>query len=336
MIPVSKQKVQSLSWQTALQSTTTSIKEVSSFCGLSSNDQQILAKLSGHFPLKIPISYLEHIKTLANPLPVLKQFIPTLVEYEQPPEDFVYDPLQENSSNPLPGLIHKYKTRALLTITQQCAVHCRYCFRRHFDYRENNPGKSGWLKVFEYILADKNINEVIFSGGDPLSVSDKYLAWFIDQINQLPQIKIIRFHTRLPVIIPERITADLLKILNQARANIVFVFHINHPDEITNKFKQQTLSLKQSGYTLLNQSVLLKDINDKADTLVTLSYALFENKIIPYYLHQLDPVIGAHHFQVSENHAKSIMKNLQANLPGFLVPKLVRENPNRHAKTIIM
>ena len=247
---------------------------------------------------------------------------------------FSNDPLAEQD-NTQTGLLHKYKSRVLVMFKTGCAVNCRYCFRRHFPYQENQLNKRSLLDALEYIKSDSNINEVILSGGDPLMAKDDAISWFMDELEQLPQIKRMRIHSRLPVVIPARITNELCQRLANSPLKIVFINHINHANEIDDDFKTAMQQLKKAGVTLLNQAVILKDVNDSSSAQIALSEALFDADILPYYLYLLDKVAGASHFDIEEPHARKIMADMLIALPGFLVPKLVREIGGQQSKTPI-
>ena len=250
-------------------------------------------------------------------------------------EGFDADPLAEAASNPLKGLIHKYQGRVLLTVTGACAVNCRYCFRRHFPYQNNNPGRLGWQPVLDYISQDPNIHEVILSGGDPLLATESILTPLLTELAMIPHLQTLRIHTRIPVVLPERINAPFIELLTGNRLNKVVVLHSNHPQELHAEVSLACSALRQAGCHLLNQSVLLAGINDKPQILVALSEKLFSMGVLPYYLHLLDRVQGAAHFDVPLNRALDIFQALQANLPGYLVPRLVREEPGKKNKTWI-
>ncbi|WP_027849278.1 EF-P beta-lysylation protein EpmB [Marinospirillum minutulum] len=264
--------------------------------------------------------------------PLLLQVLPLGAE-NQAVTGFVTDPLQESKYNPLPGLIHKYTSRVLLTTSGACAVNCRYCFRRHFPYAQNSLSSSGSQAILDYLQKHPKVNEVIFSGGDPLATPDTRLATLVKQLESLPQLKRLRIHTRLPVVIPSRINTEFLNWVTKTRLTLVMVLHINHPQEIGAELIQALGRLKSAGVRLLNQSVLLAGINDQASILAELSEALFTQGVMPYYLHTFDPVAGAAHFAIDDKQARQIYAELLAELPGFLVPKLVREYPNQPAKT---
>ncbi len=284
------------------------------------------------FPLRVPRPYANRIEK-GNPHdPLLRQVLPLGEELLAAP-GYSCDPLEEADSNPCPGLIHKYRSRVLFIVSSNCAINCRYCFRRHFPYAENAPSRSQWQQALDYISADPSINEVIYSGGDPLAVADKQLAWLTQQIAQIPHITRLRIHTRLPIVVPSRLNAQCLDWLTDHRLQTVMVLHANHPNEIDSEVSRALQPLKQAGITLLNQAVLLKGVNDRAETLIELSETLFSNGIMPYYLHQLDKVAGAQHFAVGEQEALALQQQLLAALPGYLVPKLVREIAGRPSKT---
>ena len=245
------------------------------------------------------------------------------------------DPLDESSHNPIAGIVHKYRNRLLLIVSPACAINCRYCFRRHFPYQENRQNKEQWLQALTYISSNTDINEVIFSGGDPLAANDQFLGWLAEQIAAIPHIKRLRIHTRLPVVIPSRINDSFLRWATASRLKPIVVLHINHSNEIDAEVAEAVARLLDAGIKVLNQTVLLKDINDNAATLNALSERLFDCGITPYYLHLLDPVQGASHFDIDTSQAREIYGQLQTLLPGFLLPKLVREIPGKLSKTLI-
>ena len=243
------------------------------------------------------------------------------------------DPLQERSFNQARGLLQKYRGRVLLTAAPHCAVHCRYCFRRHFDYAANTPGKRQWQETLEQIDGDSSISEVILSGGDPLAAGDSYLKWLLTQIDTLKQVTTIRIHTRLPVVIPQRITSSLCQTLASLESKLVIVIHCNHGQEIDSSVQLAVQKLRATGATLMNQSVLLKHINDDATSLVSLSHKLFDMHVLPYYLHLPDRVAGTGHYLVNEQEGLDLITKIRALLPGYLVPRLVREDPGSDSKT---
>lgn len=286
------------------------------------------------FKTRVPRSFAQRMQ-IGNPNdPLLLQVLAVADELQLKP-DFVADPLNEAVVNKVPGLIHKYHGRVLLTVTGACAVHCRYCFRRHFPYQDNNPGRLGWQSVMAYIASDTNIDEVILSGGDPLLATDTVLQSLLTQLTVISHVTTLRIHTRVPIVLPERITDDLLELLNACRLNIVVVLHSNHSQELNDCVEDACRRLRRAGCHLLNQSVLLAGVNDSAASLAALSKRLFEYGVLPYYLHLLDKVQGAAHFDVSLEKALDIFQQLQTVLPGYLVPKLAREEGGKQHKTLI-
>ncbi len=288
-----------------------------------------------NFPLKVPKAWLSKIEK-GNPKdPILLQVLPTAQEAIEA-TGFSEDPLQERSASPIPGVLHKYHSRVLLIVTGACGVNCRYCFRRNFPYEKHQQGQRQWRQAVEYIARHPEINEVVLSGGDPLMASDAVLAKLAHQLEKIPHLKTLRIHTRLPVFIPERCDAGFVRWFTKCRLKAVLVTHVNHPNEIDEKFAKKMRALKKLGVTLLNQSVLLKGINDEASILKTLSEKLFlECDIQPYYLHLLDPVKGAAHFEVSRSAVRHIFQELLKVLPGYLVPRLVTEIPGYGSKVFL-
>lgn len=291
----------------------------------------------GHqlFPVRVPEPFLQRMQTGNPDDPLLRQVLPLREETRKEP-GFVSDPLNEDDAIQTTGLIRKYRSRALLMVTGQCAINCRYCFRRHFPYASHRLGPEDRREVIEALNSSPEINEVIFSGGDPLSVNDRLLAQWTNLLDSVPHLRRLRIHSRLPVVIPQRINDDLLAWLSGSRLQTVLVVHVNHPAEIDQATRRAFDRLRAAGVTLLNQSVILKGVNDSSKALVSLSETLFEAGVMPYYLHAFDPVEGAHHFAVSDNRAKVIVREMMVQLPGFLVPRLVRELPGAASKTPIM
>ncbi len=282
------------------------------------------------FPLRVSESFVARMHKGDPHDPLLRQVLPLEEEYAVV-EGFSSDPLNERDKNPVPGLLHKFKGRVLLTVTSACPVHCRYCFRRSFPYHENNPGRAQWQQAFDYIARDNSIHEVILSGGDPLTLDDDYLNFFMQQLNTILHVKILRIHTRMPIMIPERISDELIQTLTRTRLKPVVVIHCNHAQEIDTSVGAALQKLAKN-LQVLNQGVLLRGVNDEADTLRLLSEKLFANDVLPYYLHQLDPIAGAAHFLVNDETAIKLHQQIAAQLPGYLVPKLVREVPGFEAK----
>lgn len=324
---------QEQNWQSQLSDLITDpleLLEVLKLCPEQLLSGAILA--SEQFKLRVPRAFVGKM-TVGDPLdPLLLQVLPHHLELEDHP-DFVTDPLGEEQANQQPGVLHKYKSRFLLTLTGACAVHCRYCFRRHFPYQENLPKNEDWLNIKNYIESQPDINEVIFSGGDPLTLSNRKLKLWIERLESLPQIKFLRIHSRVPIVIPNRVDEELVSLLKNSRLRIILVVHSNHAAELDDLTCARLSLLVQQQITVLNQAVLLKGINNSAQVLVDLSYRLFDAGVMPYYLHVLDKVKGAHHFDLSPKEINLIYKDVLENLPGYLVPKLVREIAGEKNKT---
>lgn len=291
-------------------------------------DAQRAAKL---FPLRAPENFVVRMEK-GNPFdPLLQQVLPLAAE-EISSVGFSRDPLHERTANPLPGLLHKYHGRVLLTMAGACAINCRYCFRRHFPYAENRTGGKAWQAILSYIQADTSISEVIFSGGDPLLANDHYLKQCANDLANITHVKILRIHSRLPIVLPERITPEFLNWFTATRLQPVLVTHSNHANELDDSVQRAMSKLRQQKISVLNQTVLLKGINDNVEALVNLSQRLFVCGILPYYLHLLDKVQGAAHFEVSRTKAKQLMTALRERLPGYLVPKCVYEQGGATSK----
>lgn len=285
------------------------------------------------FPMRVPQSFVDRMEK-GNPNdPLFLQVMPKQQEFEQVP-GFIKDPLQEHDSV-VPGLLHKYTNRVLFIVRGGCAVNCRYCFRRHFPYQENSNNKHQWQQALDYIRSKPEIKEVIFSGGDPLMANDDQLAWLINELEQIPHLKRLRIHTRLPVVMPSRVTDELVNLLKNSKLRCNVVLHINHANELTAELPSALKKLTDAGIMLFNQAVLLANINNNVPALVDLHEALFDNRIQPYYLHLTDPVEGTAHFDVTDDEAKELMRELLKHLPGFLMPKLVREVAGEESKTPI-
>jgi len=275
------------------------------------------------FAMRVPRPFAARMSKGDPDDPLLRQVLPIVDEFAEAP-GFVTDPLVEQGAA-LPGLLHKYRSRVLLILRGGCAINCRYCFRRHFPYGEHGLGEAALRRVVDYIRARPEVTEVILSGGDPLVAKDEQLAALIEAMSELPQLRRLRIHTRLPITIPSRITPMLVSLLGGAPWPTIVVFHINHAREIDDAVGRAIAPLRAAGVTLLNQSVLLAGVNDRLGDLAELSERLFAVGVLPYYLHLLDRVAGAAHFEVSEARALSLVRGLLGELPGFLVPRLVRE-----------
>lgn len=323
------------SWQQHLSESITSPEILLQRLGLAP-EEWLSGAQAGHqlFPIRVPEPFLARMRHGDPNDPLLRQVLPRREESVRMP-GYVRDPLAEDRAVQTTGLIRKYRSRALLMVTGQCAVNCRYCFRRHFPYDEQRLGASDRRQVIDTLSASPEINEVILSGGDPLAVNDRLLAQWAADLSAIPHIRRLRLHTRLPVVIPQRVCDALLKWLSQTQIPVVMVLHINHPAEIDPATRKALGYLRAAGVTLLNQSVILRGVNDSVAVLESLSETLFEAGVMPYYLHAFDPVEGAHHYDVPDEEARTLVQRLLARLPGFLVPRLVREEPGRDGKTPI-
>ncbi len=276
------------------------------------------------FPLLVP-SFLKKNINFNNPNdPILLQVLPQKSESEEN-TDFSDDPVGDMDASPIKGVIHKYHGRVLLIASGLCAVNCRYCFRRNFPYAKNYASGNNWSNAIEYIKENTDITEVILSGGDPLMLSTNALSKLTDKLAQIKHIKTLRIHTRIPIVSPERITNNFIQWLNKIPLKKVMVLHCNHANELSSDLHEVLKKIANTNTVLLNQSVLLKDVNDDAHVLSDLSHKLFDFGVLPYYLNQLDKAKGTHHFGIPNSTAKSLHKKLLQLLPGYLVPKLVEE-----------
>ncbi|MBN4063722.1 EF-P beta-lysylation protein EpmB, partial [Cardiobacterium sp. AH-315-I02] len=268
--------------------------------------------------------------------PLLQQVLPLNKEaHLATQKNGLYDPVGDINAQASQGLIHKYYGRVLLIATGACAIHCRYCFRRHYPYQQSSYTNKTLNPVLDYLTEHTEIEEVILSGGDPLMLDNEKLAGLIEKLETIKHLHTLRIHTRLPVVLPDRINTGLIKLLQSSRFQVVMVIHANHANELQHTEYNKLHMLQQAGITLLNQSVLLKGVNDNADALVSLSKRLFKCKTLPYYLHLLDPVKGAMHFKVNTTTALLLKKDLEERLPGYLVPRLVQEIAGNRSKTAV-
>jgi EF-P beta-lysylation protein EpmB len=290
--------------------------------------------LDNKFPLRVPRGFVQRMRKGDCQDPLLLQVLP-VPEEAQAAAGFGPDPLDELDSMPVPGLLHKYQGRALLTTTGACAIHCRYCFRRHFPYTDANPLADQWQQAVDYVAQHNDITELILSGGDPLTLTDARLHALTEQLADIRHLQTLRIHSRLPVVLPERVDAGLLAWLASQHLKTVMILHCNHPNEIDTGVCEAMTRLRHAGVTLLNQSVLLRGINDNSATLIKLSERLFAAGVLPYYLHQLDKVEGAAHFEVDLTTARQLITEIAASLPGYLAPRLVQEIPGMPGKTLV-
>jgi EF-P beta-lysylation protein EpmB len=334
MIPQTNTPVIKQAWQTALTNAVKDPKELLSQLGLSGELDSVNDDIIKQFPLRVTQSYINKMRYGDVNDPLLRQVFP-LTDESIDVASFVTDPVGDHLAVTTPGILQKYNGRALLLTTGACAIHCRYCFRRHFPYGDSNPLASQWQQTVESISDDTSINEIILSGGDPLALTDFKLSKLVSDIEQIKHIKRLRIHTRLPVVLPERIDENLLSWLTASRLQIVMVLHANHANEIDQEVAEALSALSLAGCQLLNQAVLLKGVNDDITSLRNLSERLSDVNVMPYYLHLLDRVAGASHFDVSEKIGIKLIDQLRSLLPGYLVPRLVREQQGENSKTVI-
>lgn len=322
-------------WQSLLRQSFTNLDHLADFLELKPSEREKLCKRSSQelkdFPLLIPRRLAEKMAKGTLDDPILRQFVP-LLEEEHSVEHFGKDPVQEQQGCITPRLLHKYAGRALLVCTSACAMHCRYCFRRHYPYAP----ATDWSKEIALIAADSSLVEIILSGGDPLSLSDRTLIELIHQLEAIPHLKRLRFHTRFLIGIPERVTATLCAALRSTRLQVWCVVHSNHPKELDDDVAAALKRLRNEGVFLLNQSVLLRGVNDSVDVLQALSERLLDIGVIPYYLHQLDRVQGAAHYEVPEEEGRALVTALHGRLSGYGVPRYAREEGGMPGKTVLL
>lgn len=289
--------------------------------------------IKSNFKLKVPKHFANQIEKGNLDDPLLRQILPS-IEETKATDGFLQDPVGDLNANPTDSLLHKYQGRALLITSPQCDIHCRYCFRRHFPYEQAK--KRHWQTALEHLAADTSIHEIILSGGDPLTLSENALIELLCELEKISHLETLRIHSRTPVVAPNRAhKSKWIKKLKTSRFNVVLVVHCNHPNELSAETHHIFSLYREAGVTLLNQSVLLKGVNDSVSVLKTLSKTLFSQGVLPYYCHLLDKVEGAAHFEVDEHPAWQIFEELRKQLPGYLVPKLVREIAGEPYKTPI-
>jgi EF-P beta-lysylation protein EpmB len=322
-----------VSWREAMKFAVRSSHELCRILNLS-NTLRLEDAQTKDFPVFAPLEYIDRMKVGYERDPLLLQVLPGLAELEHV-SGFTSDPVGDLQATSQPGLIRKYRSRALLIVTGACAIHCRYCFRRHFPYEQAPHSMNDWEPSLQQISQSPEIDEVILSGGDPLTLVDEQLAPLVARIAEIPHVQRLRIHTRLPVVIPQRVTPELLAGLTSTRLTPLVVVHVNHAQEL-NRFTSDALSLfVQRGIPVLNQAVLLKGVNDQLTTLVELSRALVNLRIMPYYLHQLDKVRGAAHFEVSIAKGLWLMEEMRKHLPGYAIPRYVQEIAGEGSKRVL-
>lgn len=320
-------------WQALLRTAIRDPEELFAFLELDPEQIATLASARSDFPLLVPRGFAARMRKHDPHDPLLRQVLPLARERDDV-GGYGPDPLAELTASRA-GLMQKYAGRALLVTTAACPVHCRYCFRRHFPYTEHTAARDQWREALAELERRLDISEIILSGGDPLSLSNSRLRDLVERLAGLEHLTTLRIHSRYPIVLPERIDRGFLELLKSTRLATVFVVHCNHAQEIDASVASALGDLRRSDAIVLNQSVLLRGVNDDAAALCALSRRLFAAGVLPYYLHELDAVAGAAHFQVSRPRACELIDAMRSELPGYLVPRLVRELPGELSKTAV-
>jgi L-lysine 2,3-aminomutase len=323
-------------WQSQLRNVITSRCELLETLGLSTSDVGFSSGADEDFSLKVPRSFVRRMRPGDPRDPLLLQVLSSAQEMADT-AGYSRDPVGESgATNPRRGIMHKYRGRVLLIVSSGCAVNCRYCFRRHFPYNDNQNSRQQWREALDYIRADSSIEEVILSGGDPLVATDEQLRQLVEQIGTIAHVNRLRIHSRLPVVIPARVTDTLLDAITHDKLQTIMVIHCNHARELDESVAAALTALRRRDITTLNQAVLLAGINDNLEAQLALCQRLFATGTLPYYLHLLDKVQGAAHFDVPESTGRKLIAELSARLPGYLVPKLVREIAGANSKISLL
>ncbi len=322
-------------WQESIKRAIRDPVELCQALDLPSETATSALRSSGSFGVFVPREFLLKMKRGDLNDPLLRQILPMPNELDPQP-NFSDDPVGDGSAMLLPGLLQKYNQRVLLVTTGACAIHCRYCFRREFPYSETPPDIRHWMRAVKRIAKDTSIREVLLSGGDPLTIRDGLLAQLVNELSHIPHLRRLRLHTRLPIVIPQRVTHELVGWLRSTRLTPIMVVHVNHPAELGDDVISSLSYLVDHGIPVLNQAVLLRGINDDLNTLTSLCETLVDARVIPYYLHQLDRVTGTAHFEVSVDRGQQLIKQLRERLPGYAVPQYVAELPGATSKTVLV
>ena len=318
-------------WQQALREAVRDPRELLDLLGLDRLAPRLSDEAMVQFPLRVPRGFVARMRRGDPSDPLLRQVLP-LDDEMRPMPGFGLDAVGDGAAKTAPGVIQKYRGRALLVATGSCTIHCRYCFRRHFPYAEETAARDGWREAVDLIRQDASIEEVLLSGGDPLSLSNGKLAELTGALADIPHLRRLRIHSRLPIVVPERVDDGLLDWLSTLPWPVTLVVHANHANEFDGTVDAALGRLRAAGVHLLNQAVLLRGVNDRVDALAALSERGFAAGVLPYYLHQLDRVAGVAHFEVDDAHARALHAGLAARLSGYLVPRLVREIPGDTGK----
>ena len=321
-------------WQTVLAEAVTDPEELCRLLDLPAELAQAARPAAPGFRMLVPRPYLDRIRPGDSNDPLLRQVLPIAAEL-QVVEGFSRDPLCETAASPTPGLLAKYRSRSLIVTTGRCGVHCRFCFRRHHP----TPSAAGKIhrleEAFHHLSQDPSVHEVILSGGDPLTLDDEVLGQLANRFAEFDHIHRLRLHTRMPIVIPQRVTGDLLAWCHATRLTVIMVIHVNHPAEIDGTVAAALGRLVDAGIPVLSQSVLLRGVNDRCDVLAELFECLADLRVLPYYLHQLDRVAGAAHFEVAESVGIGLVEELRTRLPGYAVPRYVRDIPGNRSKQVL-
>jgi EF-P beta-lysylation protein EpmB len=323
--------LQPAGWQRAWREAVRDPRELLATLGFDALAASLSEEAAAGFPLRVPHAFIARMRHADPADPLLRQVLPVIDEERVVP-GFGLDAVGDGAARAGRGVIRKYRGRALLVATGACAIHCRYCFRRHFPYADETAAAEGWRDAVAAIAADASIDEVILSGGDPLALATPKLAELTDALAAIPHLRRLRIHSRLPIVLPERVDAPLLAWLRALPWPSTVVVHANHANEFDAGVDAAMAALRGTGATLLNQSVLLRGVNDAVDALAALSERAFAAGVLPYYLHQLDRVAGTAHFEVPDARARELHAALAARLSGYLVPRLVREVPGDTGK----
>ena len=318
-------------WQQALREAVRDPRELLDLLGLDRLAPRLSDEAMVQFPLRVPRGFVARMRRGDPRDPLLRRVLP-LDDEMRPMPGFGLDAVGDGAAKTAPGVIQKYRGRALLVATGSCAIHCRYCFRRHFPYAEETAARDGWREAVDRIRRDASIEEVLLSGGDPLSLSNGKLAELTGALADIPHLRRLRIHSRLPIVVPERVDDGLLDWLSTLPWPVTLVVHANHANEFDGTVDAALGRLRAAGVHLLNQAVLLRGVNDSVGALGALSERGFAAGVLPYYLHQLDRVAGVAHFEVDDAHARALHAGLAARLSGYLVPRLVREIPGDTGK----
>lgn len=323
------------SWQQQLASGFSDIESLCAYLQIPLRQLPFAIAAQQQFALRVPQTYVDCMRKGDALDPLLRQVLPAVDELQTAP-GYTLDPVGDLNAATVPGVIHKYQGRALFITTGSCAINCRYCFRRHFPYADWQLSQQKQEQAITYIRDNTDIEEIILSGGDPLLLNNRRLSSLLQQLSGIGHLRRIRIHSRLPIVLPARIDNDFVQLLDRLPQQIVLVMHCNHANEISDAVRSTCTLMAHYGITLLNQSVLLQGVNDSTEQLSDLSEALFSAGVLPYYLHQLDKASGTHHFAVSDERAVAIMQKVQSRMPGYLVPRLVREKAGSAAKTLLI